>query len=327
MTGADIVKGSERVSSLGAHRFILFGVLHPPHQRFGVLFAFGVHFFKAVAVLGQGGHSLGAVRGDDADKALSLQLPRPLDSRVVLPCPAAQPLGCSGVMRLQQVCQMLVPGITTHQPDGLGQDESHPVAAVGKGPFQRDGVGQAAIKIRHAVDDAGLVDDRDAAGRHEDAVVVRVEVCLGEILRLAVLCISGHHAELCRAAGKRRVIQRILAACIAEGAVDIAQIEIGVLADEVVHAHVLPAEGVFIVKGLVPPMLACQIGRHIGAARRNADAEIEAEVLLQAAVQHASAVNAPQAATHIDDTVFHGLFLHRLIPFPSQYNGTAGNTH
>ena len=35
-------------------------------------------------------------------------------------------------------------------------------------------------------------------------------------------------------------------------------------------------------------MLACQIGRHIGAARRNADAEIEAEVLLQAAVQHAS---------------------------------------
>lgn len=245
MSGADIVKGSERVSSLGAHRFILFGVLHPPHQRFGVLFAFGVHFFKAGAVLGQGGHSLGAVRGDDADKALSLQLPRPLDSRVVPPCPAAQPLGCSGVMRLQQVCQMLVPGITTHQPDGLGQDESHPVAAVGKGPFQRDGVGQAAIKIRHAVDDAGLVDDRDAAGRHEDAVVVRVEVCLGEILRLAVLCISGHHAELCRAAGKRRVIQRILAACIAEGAVDIAQIEIGVLADEVVHAHVLPAEGVY----------------------------------------------------------------------------------
>lgn len=180
MSGADIVKGSERVSSLGAHRFILFGVLHPPHQRFGVLFAFGVHFFKAGAVLGQGGHSLGAVRGDDADKALSLQLPRPLDSRVVPPCPAAQPLGCSGVMRLQQVCQMLVPGITTHQPDGLGQDESHPVAAVGKGPFQRDGVGQAAIKIRHAVDDAGLVDDRDAAGRHEDAVVVRVEVCLGE---------------------------------------------------------------------------------------------------------------------------------------------------
>lgn len=224
MSGADIVKGSERVSSLGAHRFILFGVLHPPHQRFGVLFAFGVHFFKAGAVLGQGGHSLGAVRGDDADKALSLQLPRPLDSRVVPPCPAAQPLGCSGVMRLQQVCQMLVPGITTHQPDGLGQDESHPVAAVGKGPFQRDGVGQATIKIRHAVDDAGLVDDRDAAGRHEDAVVVRVEVCLGEILRLAVLCISGHHAELCRAAGKRRVIQRILAACIAEGAVDIAQI-------------------------------------------------------------------------------------------------------
>lgn len=97
--------------------------------------------------------------------------------------------------------------------------------------------------------------------------------------------------------------------------------------DEVVHAHVLPAEGVFIVKGLVPPMLACQIGRHIGAARRNADAEIEAEVLLQAAVQHASAVNAPQAAPHIDDTVFHGLFLHRFIPFPSQYNGTAGNTH
>ena len=77
-----LVKESERVSSLGAHRFILFGVLHPPHQRFGVLFAFGVHFFKAVAVLGQGGHSLGAVRGDDADKALSLQLPRPLDSRV-----------------------------------------------------------------------------------------------------------------------------------------------------------------------------------------------------------------------------------------------------
>lgn len=76
MSGADIVKGSERVSSLGAHRFILFGVLHPPHQRFGVLFAFGVHFFKAGAVLGQGGHSLGAVRGDDADKALSLQLPR-----------------------------------------------------------------------------------------------------------------------------------------------------------------------------------------------------------------------------------------------------------
>ena len=222
---------------------------------------------------------------------------------------------------------MLVPGITTHQPDGLGQDESHPVAAVGKGPFQRNGVGQAAIKIRHAVDDAGLVDDRDAAGRHEDAVVVRVEVCLGEILRLAVLCISGHHAELCRAADKRRIIQRILAACIAEGAVDIAQIEIGVLADEVVHTHVLPAEGVFIVKGLVPPMLACQIGRHIGAARRNADAEIEAEVLLQAAVQHASTVNAPQAATHIDDTVFHGLFLHRFIPFSSQYNGTAGNTH
>ena len=40
-----------------------------------------------------------------------------------------------------------------------------------------------------------------------------------------------------------------------------------------------------------------------------------------------SAVYAPQAATHIDDTVFHGLFLHRFIPFPSQYNGTAGNTH
>lgn len=157
----EIVKGSERVSFLGAHRFILFGVLHPPHQRFGVLFAFGVHFFKAGAVLGQGGHSLGAVRGDDADKALPLQLPCPLDSRVVPPYPAAQPLGCSGVMRLQQVRQMLVPGITAHQPDGLGQDESHPVAAVGKGPFQRDGVGQAAIKIRHAVDDAGLVDNRD----------------------------------------------------------------------------------------------------------------------------------------------------------------------
>ena len=28
----------------------MFGVLHPPHQRFGVLFAFGVHFFKAVKV-------------------------------------------------------------------------------------------------------------------------------------------------------------------------------------------------------------------------------------------------------------------------------------
>ena len=103
MSGADIVKGSKRVSSPGAHRFILFGVLHPPHQRFGILFAFGVHFFKAGAFLGQGGHSLGAVRGDDADKALPLQLPRPLDSRVVPPYPAAQPLGCSGVMRLQPV--------------------------------------------------------------------------------------------------------------------------------------------------------------------------------------------------------------------------------
>ena len=46
--------------------------------------------------------------------------------------------------------------------------------------------------------------------------------------------------SLIHISGKRRVIQRILAACIAEGAVDIAQIEIGVLADEVVHAHVLP---------------------------------------------------------------------------------------
>ena len=78
-----LVKGSERVSSLGTHRFILFGVLHTPHQRFGVLFAFGVHFFKAGAVLGQGGHSLGAVRGDDADKALPLQLPRPLDMLII----------------------------------------------------------------------------------------------------------------------------------------------------------------------------------------------------------------------------------------------------
>ena len=95
MSGADIVKESEQVSSLGAHRFILFGVLHPPHQRFGVLFAFGVHFFKAGAVLGQGGHSLGAVRGDDADKALSLQLPRPLDSRVVPPCPGHYNMICT----------------------------------------------------------------------------------------------------------------------------------------------------------------------------------------------------------------------------------------
>ena len=51
MSGADIVKGSERVSSLGAHRFILFGVLHPPHQRFGVLFAFGVHFSRQARFL------------------------------------------------------------------------------------------------------------------------------------------------------------------------------------------------------------------------------------------------------------------------------------
>ena len=51
MSGADIVKGSERVSSLGAHRFILFGVLHPTHQRFGVLFAFGVHFSRPARFL------------------------------------------------------------------------------------------------------------------------------------------------------------------------------------------------------------------------------------------------------------------------------------
>ena len=120
---------------------------------------------------------------DDVTVALLLDDSTAMTARLYAPqadSAAAQALGCSGVMRLQQVCQMLVPGITTHQPDGLGQDESHPVAAVGKGPFQRDGVGQAAIKIRYAVDDAGLVDDRDAAGRHEDAVVVRVEVCLGE---------------------------------------------------------------------------------------------------------------------------------------------------
>ncbi len=150
MSGADIVKGSERVSSLGAHRFILFGVLHPTHQRFGVLFAFGVHFSRPARFL---------VRVD-IPSVLSgaMMQTRPCRSSsrarwtavLYRPYPAAQPLGCSGVMRLQQVCQMLVPGITTHLPDGLGQDESHPVAAVGKGPFQRDGVGQAAIKIRHA---------------------------------------------------------------------------------------------------------------------------------------------------------------------------------
>ncbi len=33
MSGADIVKGSERVSSLGAHRFILFGVLHKKLEK------------------------------------------------------------------------------------------------------------------------------------------------------------------------------------------------------------------------------------------------------------------------------------------------------
>ena len=51
MTGADIVKGSERVSSLGANRFILFGVLHPPHQRFGVLFALAYIFSRPARFL------------------------------------------------------------------------------------------------------------------------------------------------------------------------------------------------------------------------------------------------------------------------------------
>ena len=78
-------------------------------------------------------------------------------------------------------------------------------------------------------------------------------------------------------------------------------------AHQIAHAHVLFAEGVILIKGLVAAMLPGHIGRHIGAARRHADAAVELHAFFHTAVQHARAVNASQAAAHINDTGFHTL--------------------
>lgn len=45
------------------------------------------------------------------------------------------------------------------------------------------------------------------------------------------------------------------------------------------------------------------------APRRNAHASVKAHALLQAAVQHAGGVNAPQAAAHVHNCGPHGFLL------------------
>ena len=142
MSGADIVKGSERVSSLGAHRFILFGVVCIPTAQRWRLFCLWRTFFKAKARFLVGGHSLicsGAMMQTRPCRSSSAPAGQPC-------CTAAMPGGaasaCSGVMRPCSRCARCLSGITAHQPDGSNRDEEPPGRSRGQRPIQA-GTGSA----------------------------------------------------------------------------------------------------------------------------------------------------------------------------------------
>ena len=81
-----------------AHRFILFGVSHstaPALQRLPSW----AQIVQWLWVCGSGWAFPWGCLGHDVVQGPAAPAPRPLDSRVACGCPAAQPLGCSGVVR------------------------------------------------------------------------------------------------------------------------------------------------------------------------------------------------------------------------------------
>ena len=77
------------------------------------------------------------------------------------------------------------------------------------------------------------------------------------------------------------------------------------LAQEVFHAHVLRAQRVFRVEAVVAPPLPRGKACDIRAAGRNADADVEANAPIDAAVEHARGVDPPHAAADVDQRRFH----------------------
>ena len=115
---------------------------------------------------------------------------------------------------------------------------------------------------------------------------------------------GGHADKLRRIAGKGFPVQGILPAFVGEGGVNVIQIHKIPLEQKVAEAGILFPESVGLVEAVVPPLLAGQIGGHVGAAGGNADAVVKVNSGVQTGVQHAAAVNVPETAANIDCSDF-----------------------
>ena len=146
-------------------------------------------------------------------------------------------------------------------------------------------------------------------GCHEDAVVILPDVLLGEISWLAGHRFLCHHPKLCRMVQEAGIVERIFSVLIAQGSVDVFQIDVGMGVEKIVQAHVFLPKCVIVVEEQVAPHLTGQIGCKIGASGRNTDAKVKLDVFFQAPVQHTRGIDAAHSAANIHNSCFHLFFL------------------
>ena len=84
------------------------------------------------------------------------------------------------------------------------------------------------------------------------------------------------------------------------------------LADEIAEAGVLLAETVVGVKAVVALPLTGQIGDQVGASGGDADGVVKVDAVVQTAVQHGTAVHAPEPAAGVCYSDFHDFTLFQI---------------
>ena len=129
-----------------------------------------------------------------------------------------------------------------------------------------------------------------------------MQVAACKVFWLASVGVGGDHIPFHRVFVHFGKVQRIFAACVAQRPINILQVQKCAAMQHIARAHVLLAHRVFLVKGIVAPVLAAQVGRQVRTACRDADTVVKLHPVFHAPVKYACRINAAQPAAHINNT-------------------------
>ena len=149
-----------------------------------------------------------------------------------------------------------------------------------------------------------MADKRDRGRRLEGGQIVRLHIALVKVFCLSGQGIRRHDEQLHRVGLKRRVVEGVLPARQAQGAVDIVEIDQRLFAQKIPDAHILLSKRILCKELIVPPALSRDKRRKVRAPGRDADGKVEAHPVVEAAVQHSRGVNPAQPPAHVHQSGF-----------------------